>query len=84
MKLMIEIEDEINTVDVKDIYSEILSHVTLAATKGSRLVKIWFMDDSFKFSHVKPIVDKLSKQLTFMQVEAEGSSLIKTHICVTW
>jgi hypothetical protein len=83
MKIMIEIEDETTMVDVKDVYSEIQKFVTLAATKGKREIKIWFMDDSFQFNHVKPIVDKLSK-LFAMAIHAEGSSLIRTHIYIAW
>ena len=83
MKLMIEIDDDTATLEAKDIYPEIQKYVELAATKGKRQIKIWFMDDSFQFSHVKPIVDKLSK-LVSMAVHAEGSSLVKTHIFITW
>lgn len=83
MKLMIEIEDETVTLDAKDIYPVIQKYVVQAATKGKRQIKIWFMDASFQFSHVKPIVDKLSK-LVSMAVHAEGSSLVKTHIFITW
>lgn len=70
-------------VEAKDAYSEIQRYVELAQSKGSRRIKVWFMDDYFNFSHVKPIVDRLSK-LTSLCIEAEGSSLIKTHICITW
>jgi hypothetical protein len=83
MKLMIEIDDVLVSLDVKDIYPEIQKYVMQAMTKGKRQIKIWFMDDSFQFSYVKPIVEKLSK-LVSLNVHAEGSSLIRTHIYITW
>jgi len=83
MKLSIEIDDDTTNLEAKDIYFEIQKYVAQAATKGKRQIKIWFMDDSFQFSHVKPIVDQLSK-LIDLNVHAEGSSLIRTHICITW
>lgn len=95
MKLSIEFDDKhgVSTstlsdvtridLDAKDIYAEIQKYLTLAMSQGSREFTVWFMDDDFKFGHVKPIIDRLSSLLE-LSIHAEGSSFIRTHIVISW
>jgi len=69
-------------IDAKDVYEEILKHIESIASKGEREIVICFLDDSFEFKHIKPIVEKLTK-LTGLKIHAEGSALTRPCIYVT-
>ena len=81
MKLMITVNDYEFKVDVKNIYEEIQGYIESAAAKGKRKIAICFLDDSFKFSHIKPIVERLSKN-TGLSIHAEGGSIIRPHLYI--
>ena len=71
------------TEEVKDIYVAIEREVMECSSLGGRYLSVWFMGDDVDFSHLKPVVDKLSKTGLF-KVTAEGGSVLKPHIRVEW
>lgn len=83
MRILVETRSGSVTVDAKDVYQEILARISIAASWGERRITIYFLDGDFTFGHSKPIVDQLSKH-TGLKIHAEGSSLIRTHICIEY
>ena len=79
-------DDISETIETEDVYQEIMNQINVAASRGIRKTIIYFLDDDFKFKHIKPIVDRITKETKDAGVEiyAEGSSLIRPHLYIVY